>query len=118
MAQAIGRVRRRWVIVGGLAILGVLLVLGITSGFYVDVLWFREVGQSGVFWRILRTKLALGVVFGTLFFVLLAANLLLARRLRRRFQEFTPDQRFTNGYRALVDPYSNQLIPAWSAVIA
>ena len=110
--------RRRWVIIVALVIIALLLLLGILSGFYVDVLWFREVHQSGVFWHVIWTKLALGIVFGVAFFLLLAVNLWVARRLRPRFRVFSPEQEIIERYRAVIDPYANQLIPALSAVIA
>jgi uncharacterized membrane protein (UPF0182 family) len=105
-------------VVAGIAILAVLLLLGFISSFYVDVLWFREVHQSGVYWGILWTKLALGVIFGLIFFILLVVNLFVARRLRPRFRVFSPEQEIMERYRVLVEPYANQLIPAVSAVIA
>jgi uncharacterized membrane protein (UPF0182 family) len=118
LAQVVGRVRRRWVLIVALVIIALLLLLGILSGFYVDVLWFREVHQSGVFWHVIWTKLALGIVFGVAFFLLLAVNLFVARRLRPRFRVFSPEQEIIERYRAVIDPHANQLIPAVSAVIA
>jgi len=118
LAQVVGRVRRRWVLIVALVIIALLLLLGILSGFYVDVLWFREVQQSGVFWHVIWTKLALGIVFGVAFFLLLAVNLFVARRLRPRFRVFSPEQEIIERYRAVIDPHANQLIPAGSAVIA
>ena len=55
---------RRWPIIV-IAVL-ILLFIGFTvmSGFYVDLLWFREVELSGVFWTVLRTKVLLGLIFG------------------------------------------------------
>jgi uncharacterized protein len=106
------------VIIVALVIIALLLLLGVLSGFYVDVLWFREVQQSGVFWHVIWTKLALGIVFGVAFFLLLAVNLWVARRLRPRFRVFSPEQEIIERYRAVIDPYANQLIPAVSAVIA
>jgi uncharacterized membrane protein (UPF0182 family) len=75
---------RRWPIIV-IAVL-ILLFIGFTvmSGFYVDLLWFREVKLSGVFWTVLRTKVMLGVIFGLLFFGLLYVNLLIVRWLTPR----------------------------------
>jgi uncharacterized protein len=117
-AQPAGRTRRRWVIIVGAAILVLLLLLGLASSFYVDVLWFREVHQSGVYWGVLWTKLSLGLIFGVVFFLLLATNLFVARRLRPRFRVFSPEQEIIERYRAMIEPYANQLIPAVSALIA
>jgi uncharacterized protein len=118
VAQAAGRTRRRWIVIAAITILALLLILGLLSSFYVDILWFREVHQSGVYWGILWTKLALGLIFGLIFFLLLAVNLFVARRLRPRFRVFSPEQEVVERYRAMIDPYANQLIPAVSAVIA
>ena len=42
--------RRRWPLVAiGILVVG-FLVLTFLSNFYVDVLWYREVGLSEVFW--------------------------------------------------------------------
>ena len=52
MAQALNRRRRRWILIAIAVIVVLLAVLGGLSGFYVDILWFREVGYSGVFWKV------------------------------------------------------------------
>ena len=72
---------RRWPVIV-IAVL-ILLFIGFTvmSGFYVDLLWFREVKLSSVFWSVLRTKVMLGLIFGLLFFALLYVNLLIVRWL-------------------------------------
>ena len=56
--------RRRWIlyVVGALVVLAILFT--VLSGFYIDLLWYREVDFSTVFWTTIRTKVLLGVVFG------------------------------------------------------
>ena len=72
--------RRFWPIVGVIALF--LLIFGSSiARFYTDWLWFGEVGYTSVFWITLKTKLALGLIGGAAFFVILFANLWLARRL-------------------------------------
>jgi hypothetical protein len=100
--------QRRWpaYVIGGLVVLA--LVFTVMSTFYVDLLWFREVGQSGVFWTELRTKLVLGIVFGAAFFALLYANLLITRRISPpplRF--FTPEQEAIERVRMAFEPSSD-----------
>ena len=60
--------QRRWpaYVIAAIVLLGLLFT--IMSQFYVDLLWFREVGYTTVFWTELRTKLLLGVAFGAVFF--------------------------------------------------
>ena len=63
--------QRRWpaYIIGAVIVLAVLFT--VMSQFYVDLLWFREVGFTSVFWAEIRTKLLLGAIFALLFFALL-----------------------------------------------
>ncbi len=66
-------------------VLGVLFVLFVLSGrvaaFYVDVMWFRDVGQEGVYWTSLLSWMATGLVFGLTAFAILYVNVLVARRM-------------------------------------
>ena len=118
MAQVAGRLRRRWLLVAVLAVVALLFVLGALSGLYVNILWFREVQQSGVFWTIFWTKLKLGVFFGVLFFVLLLANLIVVRRLRPQFRVYTPEQEIVERYRQAIEPYAKFLVPLLCAILA
>jgi uncharacterized protein len=118
LAQRGRTVRRRWLVL----VIGVIVFLGIVlsalSGFYVDLLWFREVHFSGVFWSVFWSKVLLGVIFGVLFFVLLFVNLLIVRRLTPRFRPFSPEQELIERYRAALDPYVRYIIPAFAGIIA
>src|SRR5262245_22154366 len=75
--------RRRVLLIIAGVVAGLLLAFTALSGFFVDVLWFREVGFSDVFWSILRTKVLLGIAFGLAFFVLLFVNLWIVRQIGR-----------------------------------
>src|SRR4051794_1650196 len=55
--------RRRLLIPVVAIILALLLLLGIFTGIYTDLLWFREVGYSKVFTKILQTRLMLFALF-------------------------------------------------------
>jgi uncharacterized membrane protein (UPF0182 family) len=88
------------------------------SGFFVDVLWFREMGYSQVFWSILKTKVVLGVLFGLAFFAALYLNLWIVRRITPPFRPLTPEQEIIERYRMQFEPYARWLIPAFAAVIA
>jgi uncharacterized membrane protein (UPF0182 family) len=114
----VSRVRRRWLflVVGAIVFLGILLS-GLT-GFYIDLLWFREVRFSSVFWSVFWSRVVLGLTFGTLFFLLLAANLFIVRRLTPRYRPISPDQEIIERYRVTIEPYARLLIPAFAALIA
>ena len=118
MALRPGRTRQRLVLIIGGGVVVLLIVLGILSGFYVDLLWFREVGFDGVFWSVFWSKVLLGLVFGVLFFVLLLANLLIARRLTPRYRVLGPEQEIIERYRAVFEPYARFILPGVSAFIA
>ena len=111
-------IRRRWPIVVVGAIVLVVLLFTALSGFFVDVLFFREVGFSDVFWGILRTKFVLALVFGLLFFVALYANLLIVRRITPRFRPLTLEQEILDRYRMAAEPYLRWLLPAFALLIA
>ena len=108
---------RRWpfVLVGVLVAL--FVILSALAGFVIDVLWYGEIDQSEVFWTTLWTKVLLGLVFGLVFFGLLFANLLIAKRLRPTTRVLTPDQEVLDRIRDLSDPFLRWLIPAGAAVL-
>src|SRR5437773_7297129 len=118
MAQVLRTGRRRLLVALGVAIVLLFIVLNILSGFYVDLLWFREVHFSNVFWTIFWSKVLLGVVFGLLFFVLMYSNLLIVRRLTPPFRVFTPEQEVIERYRVAIEPYIKWILPAFAAVVA
>ena len=109
---------RRWPIIV-IAVL-ILLFIGFTvmSGFYVDLLWFREVDLSRVFWSVLRTKVILGLIFGLLFFALLYVNILIVRWLTPTTRILTPEQEAVDRVRQSLEPYLRWLIPLAVAALA
>jgi uncharacterized membrane protein (UPF0182 family) len=109
---------RRWpyVVVGG--VVAAAVVLTALSGFFVEILWFREVRLSQVFWKVLGARGLLAIVFGGLFFLGLYANLLIVQRLRPRFRPMTLEQEIFERYRMAAEPYLRWLLPAFSALVA
>ncbi len=109
---------RRWPLI----VIGVLVLLAILftalSGAVVDLLWYREIGQSSVFWTTIRTRFLLGLVFGLLFFGLLYANLIIARRIRPTTRIMTPDQEVLARVRDASDPYLRWLVPVGAGILA
>jgi len=97
---------------------GIVVAFTALSGFFVDVLWFREVGYSQVFWKVFRTKIVLGLVFGIAFFVLLYVNLWIVRRITPRYHALTPEQEIIERYRMQFEPYAWWLLPVFAAVLA
>jgi uncharacterized membrane protein (UPF0182 family) len=110
--------RRRWLSYTiGVVVVAVLLFT-ILAGFVVEVLWYGEIGQQGVFWHTLWTKIWLGVVFGALFFLLLYANLVIARRLRPEVTIIPNPLDPLERVREVTEPYLRWLIPLGAAALA
>ena len=103
--------RRR---IGLFVLLGiVVLVLLFTglAGFWIDILWYREVDLSQVFWTTLRTRGSLTLTFGLVFFGALYANLLIVRRLKPPFRALTAEQQIIERYRVQVAPSLRWILP-------
>jgi uncharacterized protein len=110
--------RRRLIIILVAVVAGLVLAFTALSGFFVDVLWFREVRLSDVFWTVLRTKFLLGLTLGLAFFVLLYSNLWIVRRITPRYRALTPEQEIIERYRMQFEPYARWLLPLFALVIA
>jgi uncharacterized protein len=109
---------RRWpLVVIGIVVLTIVLFTAL-SGFVIDLLWYREIDQSTVFWTVLRAKIVLAVVFGLLFFGILYVNLLIARRIRPTTRVLSPDQEVIERIRDVTDPLLRWAIPLGSAALA
>ena len=110
--------RRRWPFYVGGAVLLLLLLFTISSGFVVNLLWYREVHLSQVFWGVLKTKLLLGFSFGLLFFIGLFLNLWIVRKITPDTRVLTPDQEAIEQIRQVADPYLRWLIPIGCALLS
>lgn len=67
------------------ALLAALFLFGpALVGFGVDWLWFGELAQRGVFWKLFGARLFLGLAFGATLTLLVLANIVIARRVTPR----------------------------------
>src|SRR5688572_22589608 len=114
----IGSRPRRWPVYLVAGLVGLAILFTVLSGFVIDVLWFREVDQSSVYWTSLQTKVLLGLVFGAAFFALLYVNLLIAQWLTPETRVLTPDQEVLERLREAIDPYVRWLLPLGALVLA
>jgi uncharacterized membrane protein (UPF0182 family) len=82
------RPSKRRVVIGIIVALVVLVIAvsGRLLGFYVDWLWFGEVGFRSVFWTRFWWQLLVGVAAFAIFFVIVEFNVELARRLAPSFR--------------------------------
>lgn len=79
--------RPRALVLAAAAVVAVLVLsAGLLSALYIDWLWFGEIGFRSVFWTRIGWKLGVGALVFVVFFVLVAANTELARRLAPGFR--------------------------------
>jgi uncharacterized membrane protein (UPF0182 family) len=72
---------RAVIIIAAVAVVGLLLSARFLASFYTDLLWYKSVGRSDVFWGELWAKVTLFVVLSLVFAVLAILNLVIADRL-------------------------------------
>ena len=94
------------------AIVLVIAFFGLTTfaNFYTNVLWYKDIGFGSVYSRLIWTKLALFGVFGLLMAVVVAANMVIAFRLRPLFHPQSPEQTGLDRYRQAVTPIRTWLV--------
>ncbi len=66
-------------VIGAVVILGVIIV--VSSGFFVDIQWFKEVGYIDVFVKTLTTKI---LVFVPTFIIFFASIVFYTRTLKSK----------------------------------
>jgi len=77
--------KRRYIAIA-LALLFVLAGVSLALiPFYVDWLWFTEVGYTSVFLKIILTSAGVGVLSGLIFFLFVVLNLLVTRKLAPKY---------------------------------
>src|SRR3990170_2331517 len=88
MATPLRRSRRGRgpLIFAGIVVLALLLFS--STGFYTDVLWFREVGIASVLWTSISAQLATGVAVGLVVGAVVYVNLLIAGRMSSAYTFF------------------------------
>src|ERR687892_536225 len=110
--------RRRWPWVLAAVAFVLFLLLTILSNVYIDILWYREVGLSTVFWTRLWTQAGLASAFLITFFALLMVNLIVMRRLAPQVVALTPEQEIVERFRENIEPYLRWAIPLGAAALS
>jgi uncharacterized membrane protein (UPF0182 family) len=84
----------------------VLLILwSVFVSQFTNLLWFRSVGFSSVFSRRLVTEIVLFFLFGTVMALVVAANVVVAYRLRPKAPPQSMEQQQLDRYRQLLHPF-------------
>ena len=110
--------RRRWPVFAIAVVVAGFIVLSFLSNFYVDILWYREVGLSQVFWTRILAQAGLAAAFFITFFALLLVNLYVTRRLAPTVVALTPEQEIVERFRENIEPYLRWALPLGAAVLA
>src|SRR6185369_13646565 len=110
--------RRAKIIIGVVVLLVLVLsVLGSFVRMYVDWLWFGEVGYRQVFTTGLRTRVLLFFLFGVLMAAIIAANLIIAYRVRPPFRPMSLEQQNLERYRSALEPRRKLIVVGVSVVL-
>ena len=106
------------------ALIGTIIVLvvaffaiSVFTGVWTDRLWFRSVGYSSVFTKVLGTKILLFFVFGLLMAVVVGLNIALAHRFRPLFRPSSQEQTNLDRYREVVEPLRKWLLIGVAVVL-
>jgi uncharacterized protein len=102
---AVPRPVRRWPLV----VAGILLVLVWAAGglarFFVDLLWFREVGKTQVFWGVLGAEVGLGLLTGLGIVVIVGGNLWMAQRIAVTSRPLVVEEPGVESVRGMLVPF-------------
>lgn len=105
------------VVIAAIVVLVVLFADRIAA-FFTDLWWFDALGHREVFTTLLLTKIGIGIVFGLVLGLLVAGNLMVARRMRPLFVPSSPREAAVQRYREMADPYLPWLILGIAALFA
>jgi uncharacterized membrane protein (UPF0182 family) len=100
---------RRWTLAVLLLAFLALAAVGSVSRFYTDLLWFREIDKTALFWGMLRTKFFIGLLAGLGTALIVGVNLWLVERLAPRYGLTVVARPQVERARAVLSPYLRPL---------
>ena len=109
---------RRWIIVGAILLVIVLVFLHTFAVFYTDALWFGSVNLHSVWIKLFEVKVGLMLVFSAIFAVLLLVSLIVAERLAPKGPSIDAEDEFVKRYREVIGPYARWLRAAVVVVLS
>lgn len=77
--------RRRPLIIIAIIIAAIVAITTLVAPFYVDLLWFGEVGYKHIFLKNIFTRLGLGVASAVIFFAFIYLNLFITRKMAPKY---------------------------------
>lgn len=109
---------RRWVIIGAILLVLVVVFLHTFAVFYTDALWFSSVQLHSVWAKLLEIKIGLMLVFSAIFAVMLLVSLVVAERLAPKGPSVDVEDEFVKRYREVIGPYARWLRAAVVVVLS
>jgi uncharacterized protein len=100
---------RRWTLAVLLLAFLLLVAVGSLSRFYTDLLWFREIDKSDLFWGALRAKAVVGFLAGLGTALIVGVNLWMVERLAPRYGLTVVARPQVERARAILAPYLRPL---------
>ena len=100
---------RRWTLAVLLLAFLALAAVGSVSRFYTDLLWFREIDKTSLFWGMLRTKAFIGLLAGLGTAAIVGVNLWMVERLAPRYGLTVVARPQVERARAVLSPYLRPL---------
>lgn len=100
-----------------------VILIGLFLGFtaftavWTERLWFESLGYSGVFTKLIRTRVGLFVVFGLLMALMVGVNMAVAYRFRPVFRPSSSEQVSLDRYRQSLAPIRVWVLAAVAVVI-
>jgi uncharacterized protein len=91
-------------VVAGILVVLVWLASGL-AGFWLNLLWFREVGKTQVFWGVLGVEIALGLLTGLGTVLIVGGNLWVAQRIAVPFRPLVVEESGPEDLRRTLLPY-------------
>jgi uncharacterized protein len=115
--SALQELRRRWWLLLLGAVVVILLFATRVATFYTDVLWYESIGFVHVFWTLLTTRIGIGFAAAVVVFLLLALNLLIAKRIAPPYRIPSPQEEAIERYREALEPFARPLLLGVALVV-
>ncbi len=109
--------RNRRVLITVVTLLFLLIVASSSVNVYADWLWYGEVGYREVMSTALRTRLVMFLLVGGAVAAIVAANLLVAFRLRPAYRPMSLEQQNLERYRLAITPRFTLLVGIFAAFV-
>ena len=109
--------RARILLPVALGLVVLVLLAGAAANLWVDVLWYRSVGFTGVLTTRLAAQALLFAIFGLSVALVVGVNVAVAHRLRPPFRPLSAEQNALEQYRSVLDPYRRWVLAAVLALI-